>query len=223
MLPLGAMERFPGHPARRGSATVFSAAAALLFLLAAAGCTDVRYEQYRTTLKTGDEVPLYEWPDSAYIAGIDAMLAAEVLTDEARKADVAITIDPRHPAVPPKGMGHAGLGGVPAPEFARPVADAPKAERRTAAARSGNAPAQSRPHFAEEFLAALDKMAADPRKGVVAQPLAGENLERLLVRQYGPEAKALPMGVVSYQLKLMNPGTDLERLVPGETVLLPRL
>ena len=43
------------------------------------------------------------------------------------------------------------------------------------------------------------------------------------MRQYGPEAKGLPLGVVEYQLKLMNPGVDLKNLRPGETVLLPRL
>lgn len=216
--------RFPHFPARKpeiGAKTAVWASAAVCALLAS-GCTDVRYDQYRTDLKTGDEVPLYEWPDSAYVAGIEAMLAAEVLTDEARKADVAITIDPRRPAAPPPGMGHAGIQGMTAQE----LAEAKAPVRKPAAAPADARPAKSaapRPRFAEEFMAALDRMAADPRKGRTAEPLAGERLEQLLVRQYGPEAKGLPLGVVEYQLKLMNPGVDLKNLRPGETVLLPRL
>ena len=216
--------RFPHFPSRKpeidAKTAVWSAVAVCALL--ASGCTDVRYDRYRTDLKTGDEVPLYEWPDSAYVAGIEAMLAAEVLTDEARKADVAITIDPRRPVAPPPGMGHAGIQGMTAQE----LAEAKAPVRKPAAAPADARPAKSaapRPRFAEEFMAALDRMAADPRKGRTAEPLAGERLEQLLVRQYGPEAKGLPLGVVEYQLKLMNPGVDLKNLRPGETVLLPRL
>ena len=217
--------RFPLFPSRKpeiAAKTVVWGAAAACALLAA-GCTDVRYDQYRTDLKTGDEVPLYEWPDSAYIAGIDAMLAAEVLTDEARKAGVAITIDPRKPVPPPAGMGHAGIRGKTAQELAEAKAPARKPAEAVRSAQPAKPAAGPRPRFAEEFMAALDRMAADPRKGRTAEPQAGERLEQLLVRQYGAEAKSLPLGVVKYQLKLMNPGVDLDDLRPGETVLLPRL
>ena len=204
------------------------AAFSLLCATLLGGCGDVDYQRYRTDLKTGDEVPLYEWPDSAYLANIDAMLAAEVLTDEARKADVAITIRPGRKIEPPKGIGHAGIKGMDAEEIARMRSPAPKAA--SPVRNDAPAPAAARPkpraRFAEEFMAALEKMAADPRAKGVSQgvtALPGEQLKHLLVRQYGTDANRLPLGVVEYQLKLLNPGVDFGNLAPGESILLPRL
>lgn len=194
----------------------------IALLLPLAGCDGtVDYTRYKTDLKTGDTVSLYEWPDSVYIAEIDRKLTEEPLTEEARKkrSEVAISITP-------------GAAPVLPPEIGRPVADREKGGVRhdpgSPSPAKGSTPASRKETgpFVPRFVAALETLMIDPSaRGVSIQvgTRSGETLRELLIRTYGADAGSLPMSVVSYQLRLVNPGIDFEKLEEGAELLLPRL
>ncbi len=190
-----------------------------LSLFATSACDgNIDYAQYRTDLKTGDIVFLYQMPDSAYISEIDQRLANEPLTEEARRkrADVAISITPGKVFQYPNESSKSAVEAKTKESFSDIQ------ELSTFAPQTKS----SDPHFTERFISSLEKLLNNPtEKGLSLQVTSepGETFQQLLVRKYGTDARSLPLNLVSYQLKLINPGVDFNQLQPGEELLLPKL
>ncbi len=208
--PISAPNPNPGPQSATRAALGFGLIAALLL----AGCGEGKYALYRKELKNGDQVPLAEWPDQAYIDNLDEMLAAEPIPENAReKADVAMTLSNKPMQlptglVPKSGSSSKSAGSV--------GSDAPGSQTNAA---TGTTSAE----FVPKFLAGLEELARNPEtagsRHVEVQ--AGEDLEQLLRRVYGPAASGLPISLVNSRLALANPGTDLRALAAGSRLVLP--
>lgn len=202
--------------------SLFFSASLVVLLPVLMGCSgEVDYQQYRTDLKTGDRVYLYAMPDSAYLLEIERRLALEPqpVAANPKRSDVAISITPGERFVAPQQRDSES--------FKRSVESALATALAETAAKP--APSKSRPSaqpFVPQFVAALEQLLANPSAPALREMVSareGESLQKLLVRHYGSDASLLPLSVVGYQLKLVNPGVDFEALQEGERLLLPKL
>jgi len=208
--------------------SLVSLASLIIVVVAVVGCDEGKYAQFRHDLQVGSVVPLLTPPDSAYIANLDAMLAAEVLVDPERpQADVAMALSAKPMVMPRSGKG-VGLGGGSPTGTTASNATAPNplqhaVEKGVAARPVPGQPPQKVYEFVPGFMQALDRLVANPSSGQSVRVQPGEDLEKLLRRHYGSAAGSLPLSVVRMQLSLANPGIDLEAIPPGAAVVLPHL
>lgn len=167
---------------------------------------------------TDQKMPLIEWPDSAYIASLDSILALEPIK---KGADAEAKIN---------------MNVFDAPIFKLPGSvtgkkDAtPKANHagKSAGAKQASAPKadNSAELFADRFATALSKLQSDPSnaslyKTVVAND--GDDLFKLLKRTYGAGVQGLPRFYVLSALQSVNAGVMLEHLNAGDKVRVPKL
>ena len=170
---------------------------------------------------TDQKMPLTEWPDSAYIAGLDSILALEPIKKNA-EAEANINMNVFEAPVfklpgsvtgkkdPAPKANHAGKS------TASKQANAPKADNVNASAEA----------FADQFATALSKLQSDPSNASLYKTVEakdGDDLFKLLKRTYGAGVQGLPRFYVLSALQSVNAGVVLEHLNAGDKVRVPRL
>ena len=167
---------------------------------------------------TDQKMPLIEWPDSTYIAGLDSILALEPIK---KGADAEAKIN---------------MNVFDAPVFKLPGSvtgkkDAtPKANHagKSAGAKQANPPKadNSAELFADRFATALSKLQSDPSNAQLYKTVEakeGDDLFKLLKRTYGAGVQGLPRFYVLSALQSVNAGVMLEHLNAGDKVRVPKL
>ena len=167
---------------------------------------------------TDQKMPLVEWPDSTYIAGLDSILALEPIK---KGADAEAKIN---------------MNVFDAPVFKLPGSvtgkkDAtPKANHagKSAGAKQANTPKadNSAELFADRFTTALSKLQSDPSNASLYKTVTandGDDLFKLLKRTYGAGVQGLPRFYVLSALQSVNAGVMLEHLNAGDKVRVPKL
>lgn len=167
---------------------------------------------------TDQKMPLTEWPDSAYVAGLDSILALEPIKKNAEtEANINMNV-------------------FEAPVFKLPGSvtgkkDAtPKANHagKSAGAKQANTPKadNSAELFADRFATALSKLQSDPSNASLYKTVTaneGDDLFKLLKRTYGAGVQGLPRFYVLSALQSVNAGVMLEHLNAGDKVRVPKL
>lgn len=167
---------------------------------------------------TDQKMPLTEWPDSAYVAGLDSILALEPIKKNAEtEANINMNV-------------------FEAPVFKLPGSvtgkkDAtPKANHagKSAGAKQASAPKadNSAELFADRFATALSKLQSDPSNASLYKTVTaneGDDLFKLLKRTYGAGVQGLPRFYVLSALQSVNAGVMLEHLNAGDKVRVPKL
>lgn len=165
-------------------------------------------------VKVNKRMVLEEWPDSAYIASLDTILALEPV----KKKGVAET--------------NISMNVFKAPIFNLPTTQPSK---KTTPVKKERSITQKTPKenvnnsaeiFMEKFSAALGKLQSDASNSSlykVVQVKEGEDLFKLLRRTYGAGAQKLPRFYVLSALQSVNPGIRLEHLNEGDNVRVPRI
>ena len=165
---------------------------------------------------TDQKMPLQEWPDSAYIAALDSILALEPI----KKTDSA--------------EANIKMNAFEAPVFKLPGSVTGKKEVKTAAKNTQNAPKanvaakadQSAEQFADKFASALSKLQSDPSNAALYRTVEakdGDDLFKLLKRTYGAGVQNRPRFYVLSALQSVNAGVALEHLNAGDKVRIPRM
>jgi hypothetical protein len=165
---------------------------------------------------TDQKMPLQEWPDSAYIAALDSILALEPI----KKADSA--------------EANIQMNAFAAPVFKLPSSVTGKKDVKPAAKNSQNAPKanvtakadHSAEQFADKFANALSKLQSDPSNAALYRTVEakdGDDLFKLLKRTYGAGVQNLPRFFVLSALQSVNAGVALEHLNAGDKVRVPRM
>ncbi|WP_283428934.1 hypothetical protein [Fibrobacter sp. UWB10] len=166
---------------------------------------------------TDQKMPLTEWPDSAYIASLDSILALEPIK---KGADAEAKIN---------------MNVFDAPIFKLPGSvtgkkDAtPKANHTGKSAGAKQAPTKtdnSAELFADKFATALSKLQSDPSNASLYKTVTandGDDLFKLLKRTYGAGVQGLPRFYVLSALQSVNAGVMLEHLNAGDKVRVPKL
>ncbi len=167
---------------------------------------------------TDQKMPLTEWPDSTYIAGLDSILALEPIK---KGADAEAKIN---------------MNVFDAPVFKLPGSvtgkkdTSPKANHagKSAGAKQANAPKadNSAELFADRFATALSKLQSDPSNASLYKTVTaneGDDLFKLLKRTYGAGVQGLPRFYVLSALQSVNAGVVLEHLNAGDKVRVPKI
>lgn len=169
---------------------------------------------------TDQKMALTEWPDSAYIASLDSILALEPIKKGA-EAEANISVNTFE-----------------APTFKLPGSVTGKKDpkpnhmSKSAVTRQSNGPAKSdnagakAEAFADRFAGALGKLQSDPSNSSlykVVEAKDGDDLFKLLKRTYGAGVQNLPRFYVLSTLQSVNAGVMLEHLNAGDKVRVPRI
>lgn len=183
----------------------------LLALLALVGCGD---PEFVPQTKLGKRYPLLEWPDSAYVASLDSILAAEPLKKSAKDSNKTELV----------------LSGNKAPMLALPATKKAEAKPQKAGAeakpQTSTAKQKSSASFTERFSKALDRWQSDPNNKslyVTTEARAGEDAIAALSRVYGKEARQLPRFYTLSVLQALNPGISVESPAAGDVLKLPKI
>ena len=167
---------------------------------------------------TDQKMPLTEWPDSAYIASLDSILALEPIKKNAEnEAKINMNV-------------------FEAPTFKLPGSvtgkkDSPKANHagKSAGSKQANmakATDNSAEVFADKFATALSKLQSDPSNASLYKTVEakdGDDLFKLLSRTFGAGVYSLPRFYVLSTLQSVNAGVMLEHLNAGDKVRVPRI
>lgn len=170
-------------------------------------------------IETDKKMPLTEWPDSAYIAALDSILALEPIKKNS-EADANISMN----------VFEAPLFKLPGSVTGKKDA-APKANhagksgagKPTASAKAADTSAED---FADKFASALSHLQSDPGNASLYRTVEakeGDDLFKLLRRSYGAGVQGLPRFYVLSALQSVNAGVVLEHLNAGDKVRIPRL
>ena len=174
-----------------------------------------------TIVRVDKKMPLAEWPDSLYIAGLDSILALEPIKKQ----------DKNKPSI--------AMNTFKAPSFALPASVTGKKDNsQKRADRPGKSTGEKLPGttaknvdtsaeaFADKFTTALSKLQSDPSNASlykVVESKDGEDLFKLLRRTYGAGVLGLPRFYVLSALQSVNAGVMLEHLNAGDKVRVPRI
>jgi len=170
------------------------------------GCSSGDPSTYEAVV--GKPYYLKEWPDSAYLANLDSIAAAEPVTAK-EKAPTEVSVNPMMSPLKP-------IPGI------KPVVQNPVGQDVTVNAKNQT---HSEEDFAERFQKSMDKLQADPDNAKLFQEVTvrdGEDLLAVLHRVYGKEAYRLPAFVAKSQLESLN-GFRAQDLKPGQTFKIPKL
>lgn len=159
-------------------------------------------------LVEGQKNNLKEWPDSAYLAGMDSIASYEIVrAPDAPPPEVSISpmLNPINP-----------LKGIKTGKSSSST-EAPSMEQ---AVEKGVAKRQEA--FAQRFEKAMERLQGDPSNARLFQEVTlreGEDLSALMRRVYGSDADKLPAFVVKSQIESLNGGV----VKAGQTVKVPKL
>ena len=166
---------------------------------------------------TDQKMPLTEWPDSAYIASLDSILALEPIK-KGGDAEAKINMN----------VFDAPIFKLPGSVTGKKDAT-PKANHAGKSAGAKQAPAKtdnSAELFADKFATALSKLQSDPSNASLYKTVTaneGDDLFKLLKRTYGAGVQGLPRFYVLSALQSVNAGVMLEHLNAGDKVRVPKL
>ena len=167
---------------------------------------------------TDQKMPLTEWPDSAYVAGLDSILALEPIKKNAEaEANINMNV-------------------FEAPVFKLPGSVTGKKEASSKANHAGKSAGakqaatpktdNSAEAFADKFATALSKLQSDPSNASLYKTVTaneGDDLFKLLKRTYGAGVQGLPRFYVLSALQSVNAGVVLEHLNAGDKVRVPKI
>ena len=159
--------------------------------------------------------------DSAYIAGLDSILALEPIK---KGAENEAKISMNTFAAPVFKL----PGSVTGKKDPAPKANhaGKSAENRQANAKQADNAAASAEAFADKFSNALSKLQSDPSNAGLYKTVEakdGDDLFKLLKRTYGNGVQNLPRFYILSTLQSVNPGVMLEHLNAGDKVRVPRI
>lgn len=175
-----------------------------------------------TIIEVNKKMPLLEWPDSAYVANLKEILAAEpVKKKEKEKTNIGMNIN-KAPTftLPGSVTGKKDSKNLDKGNNGEKVAG--KAPRNS----SGNSQGQSAEVFMSKFSDALSKLQSDPSNSSLYKVVTaneGEDLFKLLKRTYGAGTQNLPRFYVLSALQSVNAGVALEHLNAGDKVRVPKI
>ena len=180
-----------------------------------ASCSQDPQESFK--METGKPYALKEWPDSAYLASMDSLVAAEPLKvpdTSTHKAELTIS--------PSSLISTKHLHAQEKPEQSSVIEHAMQGSANEAVAKGA---AKHQEDFSERFQKAMEKLQADPSNASLYREVTaqnGDDLYALLKRTYGSEAEHLPAFVVKSQLESIN-GSGSTSLKPGQSLKVPKL
>jgi len=166
------------------------------------------YERENFRMEVGKRYELKKWPDQAYIDTLERFFAKEYVREQKQKAEISMDMSNNVVSLPKKEE---------------------KKERKTEKApekRTQRMPEQSVESFPDKFFHALYNLSENPGSseyGRKYKAKGGENLEELLLRIYGAQAKRVPKNLSEGMIKRLNPGVDVSSFAEGEMVLLPSI
>ena len=166
---------------------------------------------------TDQKMPLTEWPDSAYIASLDSILALEPIK-KGGETDAKINMNVFD--APTFKLPGSVTGKKDAPTKANHAGKSAGAKQTTAKADN------SAELFADRFATALSKLQSDPSNASLYKTVTaneGDDLFKLLKRTYGSGVQGLPRFYVLSALQSVNAGVMLEHLNAGDKVRVPKL
>ncbi|MCQ2092843.1 MAG: hypothetical protein MJY85_09215 [Fibrobacter sp.] len=168
------------------------------------------------------KMPLTEWPDSAYIASLDSILAMEPVVAK-KEVDANLTM---------KGFKAPGfklppsVTGKPDPKKASKGSGSAAPKKNNTLADKNNGSGNSAEQFANKFSDALSRLQSDPANSSLYRTVEakdGDDLFKLLKRTYGAGVQNLPRFYILSALQSVNAGVALEHLNAGDKVRVPRL
>jgi hypothetical protein len=172
-------------------------------------CSDYDRENFR--MEVGKRYDLKKWPDSAYIDTLDRFFKNELVKQpQKQKAEITMNMDGNIISLPKKKTN------VPEKKVQN--------EKETLNRKSESENSKNAESFPERFVYALNKLSENPNSkefGKRYRTKDGENLDDLLLRVYGSQAKKIPKSIYELMIKQLNPGVDFSTLSGEETVLLP--
>lgn len=171
-----------------------------------------------TIIEVNKKMPLIEWPDSAYIASLDEILAMEPVKKNAQdKPNIAMNTHEAPKFILPSSV--TGKKATPKTNKGKPGRGEKSALANTKADNSAEV-------FMDKFSRALSTLQSDPSNSSlykVVEAKDGEDLFKLLRRTYGAGTQNLPRFYVLSTLQSVNPGVMLEHLNAGDKVRVPKL
>lgn len=189
------------------------------------------------------KVGLRDWPDSAYIANLDSVLAAEPVKHpdtvstsirlSAKKMDIS-----KFPSMNAF-KNNAAVSGKKEVKQEKETSDKnaakqqalnqkknPKEKEQTKPVEKKPTADKSKEDFATRFSNALTRLQSDPFNGSLYKTLTakdGDDLFKLLKRAYGSGVSTLPRFYVMSGIKSVNRGVNLDQLNEGDKVKVPKL
>lgn len=167
------------------------------------------------------KMPLTEWPDSAYIASLDSVLAMEPVV---AKKDVDANLTMKGFKAPGFKL-PSSVTGKPDPKKASKGNGSSTPKKNNSLADKGNS-GNNAEQFANKFSDALSKLQSDPSNSSLYKTVEakdGDDLFKLLKRTYGAGVQNLPRFYILSALQSVNAGVALEHLEAGDKVRVPRL
>lgn len=158
-------------------------------------------------LEVGKRYPLVDFPDSAYVASLDSILAAEPV----KKKDSVKTNIVLNSFTPPK---------LSLPQEASQKSDQKSKKSEGKKVKTGEKP------FVERFGEAVSRWQSDPSNKalyVSVEVREGEDALSVLQRLYGNEVRKLPRFYTLSVLQSLNPGISVEHPAEGGVIKLPKI
>lgn len=172
-----------------------------------------------TIIEVDKKIPLFEWPDSNYVASLDSILALEPLKKDAKeKPSIAMNAHKAPTFMLPSSV--TGKKDTPKSTKSNMKSNGDKASGSAASAN------RSAEDFMDKFSKALSALQSDPSNASlykVVEARDGEDLFKLLRRTYGAGSQNLPRFYVLSTLQSVNAGVMLEHLNAGDKVRVPRI
>jgi hypothetical protein len=170
---------------------------AMLFL---ASCSGYDRENFR--MEVGKKYDLKKWPDSAYIDTLDNFFKNEPIK-QAQKQKAEITMSMNNKIM----------------NISEKKANVPEKN-----ALEKKNPKETSEPFPDRFVHILNRLLENPSSKELGKKYKvkdREDLDGLLLRVYGQQAKKLPKYTSELMMKQLNPDVDFSALSEGEIVLLP--
>jgi hypothetical protein len=182
---------------------------ALIFAFFMMSCSDYDRENFR--MEVGKRYDLKKWPDSAYIDTLDRFFKNEqVKQPQKQKTEITMSMNNSVMNLPEK------------------KTNAPKKqtinENETLSKKSESENSKNSGSFLDGFVHALNKLSENPNSkefGKRYRAKNGENLDDLLLRIYGSQAKKIPKFISETMIKQLNSDVDFSALSEKDMVLLP--
>jgi len=169
------------------------------------------YERENFRMEVGKEYALKKWPDSAYIDTLERFFAKEYVREQRQRAEISMN------------MGNSVMS-LPKKSVEKPSVAERKAQRTPSSTPSTSN--QSTESFPDKFFYALYKLTENPGSsefGRKYRAKEGENLDALLLRVYGAQAKRVPKNLSENMIRRLNPGININSFADGDMVLLPNV